>query len=240
MYKLGITGGIGSGKTTVSSLLEEKGAIVFNADKESKIRLKKSISLQHKLINLFGNAVTDKGHLVLSKLAQVAFSSKLNQDLLNGIMWPEVMILIDQAIISAEDSGVKLFIVDAALIFEANIQNILDSVLLVSAPEEKRMSRALRRKNLPTSQIQQRMALQLSENEKIEKADFVIYNISTLKDLQTEWLFKKISSKRTKIFFNIKFEFQNFLHQKIAELFFVLIENTMIESFKIRANEILN
>ena len=95
MYKLGVTGGIGSGKTTVSSLLEEKGAIVFNADKESKIRLKNSISLQHKLINLFGNPVTDKGHLVLSKLAHVAFSSKLNQDLLNGIMWPEIMILID-------------------------------------------------------------------------------------------------------------------------------------------------
>jgi len=186
MYKLGITGGIGSGKTTVSSLLEEKGAVVFNADKESKIRLQNSISLQHKLINLFGNAVTDKGHLVLSKLAQVAFSSKLNQNLLNGIMWPEVMILIDQAIRNAEDSGVKLFIVDAALILEANLQNLLDSVLLVSAPEEKRMSRALRRKNLPTSQIQQRMALQLSENEKIETADFVIYNISTLEDLQTE------------------------------------------------------
>ena len=168
MYKLGITGGIGSGKTTVSSLLEEKGAIVFNADKESKIRLKNSISLQHKLINLFGNSVTDKGHIVLSKLADVAFSSKLNQDLLNGIMWPEVMILIDQAIISAENSGVKLFIVDAALIFEANLQSFFDNVLLVSAPEEKRMSRALRRKNLPTSQIQQRMALQLSENEKIE------------------------------------------------------------------------
>ena len=186
MYKLGITGGIGSGKTTVSSLFEEKGAVVFNADKESKMRLKNSISLQHKLINLFGNAVTDKGHLVLSKLAQVAFSSRLNQDLLNGIMWPEVMILIDQEIISAEDSGVKLFIVDAALIFEANLQNLLDSVLLVSAPEEKRMTRALRRKNLPSSQIQQRMALQLSENEKIEKADFVIYNISTLKDLQAD------------------------------------------------------
>ena len=186
MYKLGITGGIGSGKTTVSLLLEEKGAVVFNADKESKVRLQNSISLQHKLINLFGNAVTDKGHLVLSKLAQVAFSNKLNQDLLNGIMWPEVMILIDQAIINAEDSGVKLFIVDAALIFEANLQNLLDSVILVSAPEEKCMSRALHRKNLPTSQIQQRMALQLSENEKIEEADFVIYNISTLKDLQTE------------------------------------------------------
>lgn len=186
MYKLGITGGIGSGKTTVSSLLEEKGGIVFNADKESKKQLKNSISLQHKLINLFGNTVTDKGHLILSKLAKVAFSNKLNQGLLNGIMWPEIMILIDKAIIQAEANNTQLFIVDAALIFEANIQNLLDDVLLISVPEDKRMQRAVRRKNLPSSQIQQRMALQLSENEKIEKADFVIYNTSTLKDLHIE------------------------------------------------------
>ena len=186
MYKLGITGGIGSGKTTVSSLLEEKGAVVFNADKEAKIRLKKSISLQHKLINLFGNAVTEKGHLVLSKLAAVAFSSKLNQDLLNGIMWPEIMILIDQAIMNAKNSGAKLFIVDAALIFEANLQGLLDSVLLISASEKKRLNRAIRRKNLPSSQIQQRISLQLDEDEKINKADFVIYNENTLETLESE------------------------------------------------------
>ena len=186
MYKLGVTGGIGSGKTTVSSLLKERGATVFNADKEAKKHLQNSISLQHKLINLFGKAVTEKGHLVLSKLAEVAFSSKINQNLLNGIMWPEVMILIDQAVHHAEENNTNLFIVDAALIFEANIQNLLDSVLLVSAPEEKRMGRAIRRKNLPTSQIQQRMSLQLEEDEKIKKADFVIYNENSLEDLKSE------------------------------------------------------
>lgn len=186
MYKLGVTGGIGSGKTTVSSLLKERGASVFNADKEAKKHLQNSISLQHKLINLFGKAVTEKGHLVLSKLAEVAFSSKINQNLLNGIMWPEVMILIDQAVHHAEENNTNLFIVDAALIFEANIQNLLDSVLLVSAPEEKRIGRAIRRKNLPTSQIQQRMSLQLEEDEKIKKADFVIYNENSLEDLKSE------------------------------------------------------
>lgn len=186
MYKLGVTGGIGSGKTTVSSLLKERGASVFNADKEAKKHLQNSISLQHKLINLFGKPVTEKGHLVLSKLAEVAFSSKINQNLLNGIMWPEVMILIDQAVRHAEENNTNLFIVDAALIFEANIQNLLDSVLLVSAPEEKRIGRAIRRKNLPTSQIQQRMSLQLEEDEKIKKADFVIYNENSLEDLKSE------------------------------------------------------
>jgi len=186
MYKLGITGGIGSGKTTASSLLAEKGAFVFNADKEAKARLQNSISLQHKLINLFGNAVTEKGHLVLSKLAQVAFSSKLNQDLLNGIMWPEVMILIDQAVSLAKINNTKLFIVDAALIFEANLQNLLDCVLLISTSEDKRMNRAIRRKNIPSSQIHKRMILQLSEEDKIKLADHVIYNESTLEDLKTQ------------------------------------------------------
>ncbi len=186
MYKLGITGGIGSGKSTVSGILEEKGAVVFNADKEAKKRLSGSISLQHKLINAFGKEVTDKGHLVLSKLAQVAFSSKLNQDILNGIMWPEVMILIDQAAAEAESNGTSLFVVDAALIFEANFQNLLDSVLLITASETKRMNRAIRRKNLPSSQIQQRMMLQLSEEEKMEMANHVIFNESSLDDLREE------------------------------------------------------
>ena len=186
MYKLGITGGIGSGKSTVSGILEEKKAVVFNADKEAKKRLSGSISLQHKLINAFGKEVIDKGHLVLSKLAQVAFSSKLNQDILNGIMWPEVMILLDQAAAEAESNGTPLFVVDAALIFEANFQNLLDSVLLITASETKRMNRAIRRKNLPSSQIQQRMMLQLSEEEKMKMADHVIFNESSLDDLREE------------------------------------------------------
>ncbi len=61
-----------------------------------------------------------------------------------------------------------------------------------------------------------------------------------LKDLSTEWIFKKIEIKKTKIIFNIKFEFRRLLHQKLAELFFGLIENTMIDSFKKRADEILD
>ena len=61
-----------------------------------------------------------------------------------------------------------------------------------------------------------------------------------LKDLNTEWLFKKLEIKKTKIIFNVKFEFQRLLHQKLAELFFGLIENKMIDSFKKRADEILD
>ena len=98
MYKLGITGGIGSGKTTVSNYIEQTydSVYLFNADKESKSHLKKSLSLQHRIINVFGSAVTVNNKLEISKLAEVAFSDKINQNILNGIMWAEVFILIKE------------------------------------------------------------------------------------------------------------------------------------------------
>ena len=81
MYKLGITGGIGSGKTSASDFLLKnfKSVYVFNADKESKNHLKSSLSLQHRLINKFGLDITDNNKLNIQKLAKVAFSNKVNQ-----------------------------------------------------------------------------------------------------------------------------------------------------------------
>ena len=71
MYKLGITGGIGSGKTTASIFFEKKGAVVFNADKEAKSHLKSKVSLQHKIVESFGKEVTDNNKLSISKFNQV-------------------------------------------------------------------------------------------------------------------------------------------------------------------------
>ena len=88
MFKLGITGGIGSGKSTAASFFEKNGAKVFNADKEAKKHLKHTSSLQHKIINAFGEGVTDNNKLSIKKLAEVAFSSQIEQKILNGLMWP--------------------------------------------------------------------------------------------------------------------------------------------------------
>ena len=177
MYKLGITGGIGSGKTTASKYLSSKSKVyVFNADKEAKKCLKKSLSLQHKLINIFGNEITHGGKLMLSKLASVAFKDKLKQELLNGIMWPEILLLIDKSIKKQSSKKNYLFIVDAALIFEGNLNNILDGVLLIKAADELRKKRAIRRTNVSLMEIERRMALQMDENEKEKKSDFVINN----------------------------------------------------------------
>ena len=195
MYKLGITGGIGSGKTTAAEYLSlKKGVYVFNADRESKKCLKNSLSLQHKLINLFGNEVTEGGKLILSKLALVAFKDKLSQKLLNGIMWPEVLLLINKAVEREQKKKIKLFIVDAALIFEGHLDNILDSVLLIKTKDELRKQRAVRRKNISLSEIEKRMILQIDEKKKETLADSIIQN-----DTTEENLFKQLDNYYNKL-----------------------------------------
>ena len=182
MYKLGITGGIASGKSTAASYIKDKNnsIYIFNADKESKKHLKTSHGLQRKIINTFGKKVVENNKLNLKLLAKVAFENEINHKILNGIIWPEIFILISNRYNEIKDLEFKLFIVDAALIFEANFMHFFDSTLLISATEKNRIGRAINRRNLPLESIQNRILLQMSDRQKKEKADFVIINNGTL------------------------------------------------------------
>ena len=88
MYKLGITGGIGSGKSTAAEFFIQKGAVVFDADVEAKYHIQKTESLQKTIIHNFGPQITTDNYLDLNKLSKIAFSSDKNQKILNGIVWP--------------------------------------------------------------------------------------------------------------------------------------------------------
>tara|TARA_Y100000817_G_C16742316_1_gene493027 strand:- start:191 stop:790 length:600 start_codon:yes stop_codon:yes gene_type:complete len=199
VYKLAVTGGIGSGKTTVCEFISKnyESVYVFNADKESKGHLKKSLSLQHKIINAFGLSVTNNNKLDIKKLAEVAFSDKINQEILNGIMWSEVFILITNKMEECEKNKISLFIVDAAMIFEAKLSNFFNSTLLVTANKKVRLERAVKRHNIPLEQIKNRMSLQLSEKKKEELADYIIKNNGDLDLLHKniDKFYKKIFSK---------------------------------------------
>tara|TARA_Y100001968_G_C19294514_1_gene685943 strand:- start:38 stop:637 length:600 start_codon:yes stop_codon:yes gene_type:complete len=185
VYKLGITGGIGSGKTSASEFLYEnfKSVYLFNADKESKGHLKRSLSLQHRLINKFGTDVTVNNKLNIQKLAEVAFSNKINQEILNGIMWSEVFILINNKIEECKKNKISLFIVDAAMIFEAKLEHMFESTLLITADKEIRLKRAIKRHNISLEQIKSRMSLQLSEAKKKKLANHTINNNTTIEKL---------------------------------------------------------
>ena len=184
MIKIGITGGIASGKSTATKYLRKKEHVfIFNADRESKSHLKSSSNLQNKLINVFGEKIVINKKIQLNLLAEIAFSNTTNHKILNGIMWPEISLLINQAYEKAKEKKYKLFIVDAALIFEANITSFFDKVILISTSKPNRIKRAVNRRNLSLEDIQNRISLQMSDKEKKEMADIVINNNGKINNL---------------------------------------------------------
>ncbi len=193
MIKIGVTGNIGSGKTTLVKLFDRSKTFIFNADKEAKKHLKKHSVLQKKIINIFGNKIVTGTYLDFKKLAEVAFQNKKNQQILNGIIWPEISLLIECALREAKNESVDYFVVDAALLFEANLNHFFDYVILVTAEKKIRLNRALKRNTLDLSQIKKRMSLQMSDKEKIKSSNFVIYNNGNKKELKKE--FQKILKK---------------------------------------------
>ena len=183
MYKLGITGGIGSGKSTASEFFKKKGAFIFDADSEAKNLFTNNTNLTQRVIATFGSQVTTNNQLDLKRLSELVFSSKSLQNQLNEIIWPEVSQLMIEAAQKAENVGLKLFIVDAALLLEAGFIEFFNSILLITADKSTRIERILNRKNIPEDQIEKRMALQMPESEKKKLAHHIIENNGTLSEL---------------------------------------------------------
>jgi len=195
MIKIGITGGIASGKTSAANFLKEKGAYVFNADQQSKAHLKKSLVLQKKIIKIFGNQVAIENKINFNLLAKTAFKNKTNHSILNGIMWPEVFLLINREYEKVKNKKkFKFFIIDAALIFEANFNSFCDYTILITASERNRLKRAIKRDNISLENIQNRISLQMPESEKKKLADFIINNNFSLNHLykNIEGLYNKL------------------------------------------------
>ena len=195
MYKLGITGGIGSGKSTVSEFFKKKGAFIFDADSEAKNLFTNNSNLSQRIIANFGSQVTTKKKLDLKRLSALVFSSRSLQNKLNNIVWPEVSSVMIDAAVKAENNGITLFIVDAALLIEAGFNDFFNSILLITADKSIRYNRILLRKNIPENQIEKRMALQMPESEKQKKAQTTIKNNGNMQELHTqlELFWKKLN-----------------------------------------------
>ena len=197
MIKIGITGGISSGKTAAATFLQEKGAYIFNADQQSKAHLKKSLVLQRKIIKIFGNQVAIDNKINFNLLAKTAFKNKTNHSILNGIMWPEVFLLINQEYEKIKkNKQYDVFIVDAALIFEANYQSFFDYTILVTASEKIRLSRAIKRDNISLENIQNRISLQMPEKKKKNIADYIVNNNYSINNLykKIEEIYKQLTT----------------------------------------------
>ena len=183
MFKLGVTGGMGSGKSTAAHFFSCKGAKIFDADEEAKRHLLSHIDLQNRIIDTFGLQVTNNNRLDLIKLSEHIFSRKQYQDTLNKIIWPEVYALIKFAAEKEILNDTDLFVVDAALLLEAGYAEYFDSILFISTSKSIRIQRIRKRKNIPDNQIEKRMAMQMSESRKQELAHTTIENNKDVQEL---------------------------------------------------------
>lgn len=173
MIKIGITGGIGSGKSVVASLLELSGIPVYIADKESKRLTETSPVIRKKLTDLLGaDLYTEKG-LDKKLLASHIFSNPATLKQVNGIIHPEVNRDFT-AWTEAQDT--PFCAIESAILFESGFDRAVDISLMVYAPMELRITRALQRDAATRSELINRIKTQMPDEIKKEHADYVIYN----------------------------------------------------------------
>jgi dephospho-CoA kinase len=175
MLSIGVTGGLGSGKSAAMKIFFELGANTMNADDIAKNILKVDRHIIEKIKNTFGEDCYRDGELQNAILAERAFRSKETLDQLNAISHPALKVHLEKYI-AATRAVPGILMVEVAILFEAGYQDVFDKVLLVTADEDIRLRRAVERKTILEESIKDRMALQMPENKKREYADFVIEN----------------------------------------------------------------
>ena len=196
MLKVGITGGIGSGKSIVSNFFSNWGAYIFDADKQAKNILLKNETAQSEIISEFGSDVINANNKIdKKKLSRVAFQDEENQLKLNTIIHPYVFQEIDKQFEKILNAGKHdIFEIDAALIYESGADTHMDYVILICSKIGLRTERILERGKIDRDQFLQRVNLQWSDKDKIQLADFVIYNNDTKEKLeqQTKTVFNNL------------------------------------------------
>jgi dephospho-CoA kinase len=192
---VGITGGLGAGKSAAASFLEEKGAYVFDADVVAKELLKSDPEIKKKLIDAFGTDILKNGEIDNERLAKVSFIGEENQNIINDIIHPRVIAAFREKLEELDDKY-ELVVVDAPLIFESGFDNHLDHTVLIYTQYKIRLERAIRRGTLSREEILRRMELQMPEEEKRELASFIIDNSGTPEQLKSamESLYQKLMS----------------------------------------------
>ncbi|MFC1553175.1 dephospho-CoA kinase [candidate division KSB1 bacterium] len=196
---IAVTGGIGSGKSTVAMIFREKGAFILDADSIAKKILWEDPEVHDKVLEKFGNKVCGPdGKIVKEKLKHVVFKDQESILKLNEIVHPVVIRCIFDIINENIKKGTyPLIVVDAALIFESGIAEEFDFVITVAADDEKRIERIVDRDGSSREEILERMELQRSQDNNIKQSGLVIYNNGTEEDLynDTSLIFEKIVKK---------------------------------------------
>lgn len=191
MYKVGLTGGIGSGKSTVCAMLRERGVAVYNSDERAKELMNSDTAIKQRIIARFGAESFADGVLNRAYLAQRVFASEEELAALNAIVHP---LVIEDFASWAESAEGEYVVLESAILFESGFDSQVDMVVAIMAPDELRIERAMQRDGVTREQVEERMRRQLSDEERCSRSKYAIVNIE-LEELEddVEQLHRRLS-----------------------------------------------
>lgn len=183
MLRVGLTGGIGSGKSVVATMLATRGAVVIDADVLAREVVEPGTEGYERVVAAFGPEVVGAdGRLDRAALGQVVFNNPERLAVLNAIVHPLVAERsADLASRAPEDA---VLVMDVPLLVENHLEGAYDVVIVVDAPDDVRLDRLLRVRGMPEEDARARMAAQVSREDRLEAADFVVDNSGALDDLE--------------------------------------------------------
>jgi dephospho-CoA kinase len=199
---IAVTGGMGTGQSSVCKILQQLGAKTINADIVAKREIENNAAVQKELKKTFGAKVFYRnGKLNRKLLARLAFADEAKTVRLNKIVHPQMVARIIDMIENARDSGrYSMIVVDAALIYELSLENMFDAVVVVASKMKYRIERIKQRDKLGDKEISDRMSKQIPIEDKMAWADYLIENNGTLEQLEgkVRKLFHQLKNKRRK------------------------------------------
>ena len=173
MIKIGLTGGIGVGKTKVAEIFSALGIPVFYADLEAK-KAYTNKAVFEKIKNSFGNSVFENESINFIKLSNLIFSNKIDLEKLNAIIHPFVLHNFEKWVI--ENNNTSYIIMESAILFETSLDSMFDKLITVIAPKEVCIDRVMKRDGVSRDMVIKRMSNQISNEIKVKKSDYSIQN----------------------------------------------------------------
>ncbi|MFC1939850.1 dephospho-CoA kinase [Chloroflexota bacterium] len=184
---IGLTGGIGSGKSTVSKCLAELGAIILDADKVGHEAFKPGTEAWREVVATFGKQVlTPGGEIDRKKLGEIVFSQPESLARLNQIMHPRMYEMMKAQIEEYRRQGVDVVVLEAAILLEANWTPLVDEVWVTVTPEAMVIDRVKKQRGLAEEETMARIRSQLSSEERVKHADVVINNDGNLGEVEAK------------------------------------------------------
>ncbi|MDD3013488.1 MAG: dephospho-CoA kinase [Candidatus Gastranaerophilales bacterium] len=188
MIKLAVTGNIASGKTLVETFLKEQGIVTIDADEIVHNLLENNIEIKNQVFNLFkDNDIKDEnGEISRLKIGSIVFKDREKLRKLENLIHPAVKVKIEQFFIENKEKDIAVAVIP--LLFESGMENQFDYIILIVADIDSRIKRLIKRSNLTYEEAMDRINSQMSQEEKIKKADFVVDNNSTPKETKSQIL----------------------------------------------------